>query len=129
MLWEHWEWTGSLGMLWERWGWAVLVLWDSWSPTEPCRASPAPHPPTHGHGVSGDVVPLAVLDDPLQVWAVVGLSICDDNHYSLCPFPAAFPKRFRAAREEMPWAGSAPPAPRCLCLPDLFKFWGFRGFF
>lgn len=86
--------------------------------------SSAGHPPqargplTHRHGVSGDVVPLAVLDHLLQVWAVVGFSICDDNHYSLCPFPATFPKRFRAASEEMPWAAPwglrrpTEPAPR-----------------
>lgn len=63
-----------------------------------------PAPSTHRHGVSGDVVLLAVLDHLLQVWAVVRLSICDYNHYSLCPFPATFLKRFRAAIEEMPWA-------------------------
>lgn len=66
--------------------------------------APPPPPPTYGHGVSGDVVLLAVLNHLLQVWAVVRLSICDYNHYSLCPFPATFLKRFRAAIEEMPWA-------------------------
>lgn len=67
------------------------------------KGPPIP-PPTYGHGVSGDVVLLAVLNHLLQVWAVVRLSICDYNHYSLCPFPATFLKRFRAAIEEMPWA-------------------------
>lgn len=44
---------------------------------------------THGHSISGHVVPLALLDHLLQVRAVVGLPICDDNHYLLGPFPSA----------------------------------------
>lgn len=67
---------------------------------------------THRHRVSGDVVLLAVLDHLLQVWAVVRLSICDYNHYSLCPFPATFLKRFRAASEEMPCAAQPGQAGR-----------------
>lgn len=43
---------------------------------------------THGHSVSGHVVPLALLDHLLQVWAVVGLPIRDDNHHLLGPFPS-----------------------------------------
>lgn len=79
---------------------------------------------TYGHGVSGDIVLLAVLDHLLQVWAVVRLSICDYNHYSLCPFPATFLKRFRAAIEEMPWAAqprqaTAPTAARAHSCPDV----------
>lgn len=44
---------------------------------------------THSHGVSGHVVSLALLDHLLQVRAVVGLPIRDDNHHLLGPFPSA----------------------------------------
>lgn len=90
-------------------------------PSAVCLMQKDPCPVTYRHCVSGDIVLLAVLNHLLQVWAVVRLSICDYNHYSLCPFPATFLKRFRAAIEEMPWAAQPRQVARgshCLALTE-----------
>lgn len=50
---------------------------------------------THGHSISGHVVSLALLDHLLQVWAVVGLPICYDDHHLLGSLPSAFLESLR----------------------------------
>lgn len=55
---------------------------------------------TYSHSISGDVVPLAVLDHLLQVRAVVGLAVRYHDHHFLGSFPPAFLKGLRAETAE-----------------------------
>lgn len=56
---------------------------------------------TYSNSISGDVISLAAFDHFLQVWAVMGLPVCYDDHYFLGALPPTLLKCFGAETEEM----------------------------